>query len=690
LESVVFYIDGHEVIAESGETILLASLAAGIYIPHICHHENLHPAGSCRLCMVEIEGKDGLHAACTTRPEPGMKVAVHTEKADRVRNLSMALLFSAHPEECVNCPKYLKCQLQALSQYLNPSNNGIRRRANNIAADNRNPLMLHEMYRCILCGRCMRVCEDVRGVKALRFEKVDGNLRVVLGGKTMEEAGCQFCGACVEVCPTGSIRDQVGVFDFDKPRKEALVPCKSRCPAGVDIPRYIRFVRQDNYPAAAAVVREKAIFAEMLGYICTHFCELECKRRFLNTAVSICRIKQYACANAGDEWKKSGLKKPRTGKKVAVIGAGPAGMTAAYYLQKCGHDVIVFEKEKAAGGTTRYGIPEYRLPRNIIEKEADIIRELGVEIKTGTAVSGIDTLIRDGFNAVFIAIGTGKGVKLPVDGNNAEGVFINTEFLMAAANHDQIKTGKKVIVLGGGNVACDCAGMAVKLGAEEVHMACLESRETMPASPEELEEVEKEGVILHPAVTFDRIVTVNGKVSGMVFSKVKSFTFDENHRALIEKEKDSEHSIEADTVIFAVGQQPDIPPGFGVNVGRGNLITVDNQFLTNREGVFAAGDAVTGTSSVVETIAEARKAAACIDRYLGGNGDVAEILAPVQEVGDYIGKTENIAALERQKSCLDKHTAHCEAERCLQCDLRLQLAQQKFWSDYAITRGTPA
>jgi NADPH-dependent glutamate synthase beta subunit-like oxidoreductase/NAD-dependent dihydropyrimidine dehydrogenase PreA subunit len=535
----------------------------------------------------------------------------------------------------------------------------------------------------------VRVCEDIRGVGALKFEKVNEILRVVLTGKNMEEAGCQFCGACVEVCPTGSIRDQVGVFNFDKPRKDALVPCKSRCPAGVDIPRYIRFIRQGNYSAAAAVVREKAIFAEMLGYICTHFCELECKRRFLNTSVSICRLKQYACANAGEEWKKHITKKQKTGKRVAIIGSGPAGMTAAYYLQKCGHDVTIFEKEKEVGGTTRYGIPEYRLPRNIIEKEADIIRDLGVKIKTSTAISGIDSLMRDEFNAVFIAIGTGKGIKLSINGNDAEGVLVNAEFLMAAANHDQIKIGKKIVVLGGGNVACDCAGMAVKLGAGEVHMACLESRETIPASPEELEEVEKEGVIVHSAVTFDHIMATNGKVSGVVFSKVKSFTFDENRRAIIEKEKDSEHSIAADTVIFAVGQRPDIPPGFGVHSGRGNLITVDNQFLTNREGVFAAGDAVTGTSSVVQAISEARNAAACIDRYLGGNGDVEEILAPVQEVSDYIGKTENIAALERQKSCFDEHTAHCEAERCLQCDLRLHLTQQKFWNEYAITQGTP-
>jgi NADPH-dependent glutamate synthase beta subunit-like oxidoreductase/ferredoxin/NAD-dependent dihydropyrimidine dehydrogenase PreA subunit len=684
---LLFYVDGHEVKAKEGETILTAALAAGIYIPHICWHENLRPAGSCRLCMVEIEGMEGIHAACTTKPEAGMRVTVHGEKADRVRNLSMALLFSAHPEECVNCPKYLKCQLQALSQYLNPSGAGIRRRANNIAADASHPLMLHEMFRCILCGRCVRVCEEVRGIGALKFEKTGGGLRVVPAAKTLSDAGCQFCGACVEVCPTGSIRDQPGVFDFEKPREEALVPCKSRCPAGVDVPRYIRFAKQGNYSAAAAVVREKAIFAEMLGYVCTHFCEPGCKRRFLNEAVNICEIKRFACSKAGDEWKQRGFKKSRTNKKVAVIGAGPAGMTAAYYLKKCGHGVTVFEKEENPGGTARYGIPEYRLPRHIIEKETDIIRELGVEIKTGAAISDIDELSRSGFDAVLVAIGTGKGVRLPVDGADADGVLINTEFLMAAAKHQEIKLGKKIIVLGGGNVACDCAGMAVKLGAIEVHIACLESRETMPASPEELEEVEKEGVIVHPAVTFDSIMTSNGKVSGVVFSKVTSFTFDKNRRAIIEKEEGSGHSIEAGTVIFAAGQRPDIPEGFGIAAGRGNLIVVDEQFATNKCGVFAAGDAVSGTSSVVRAIAEARKAASCIDKFLGGDGNVEEKLAPEQTADERLEKT-GIAALERQ-TCADEASAARETQRCLQCDLRLQLAPQKFWSDYAVTRSAP-
>jgi NADPH-dependent glutamate synthase beta subunit-like oxidoreductase/Pyruvate/2-oxoacid:ferredoxin oxidoreductase delta subunit/ferredoxin len=694
----VFFVDGHEVNAKEGETILQSSLNAGIYIPHICSHENLEPSGSCRLCMVEIEGMKGVFAACTTKVAAGIKVKIHSELADKVRNLSMAYLFSAHPEECTGCPKYLKCQLQALSQYINPSNNGIRRRINNIAADTQNPLILHEMYRCILCGRCVRVCEEVRGVGALKFEKVNGNLRVVFDGATMEESGCQFCGACVEVCPTGSIRDQINVFDFEKKREDALVPCRSRCPAHVDIPRYIRFIRQRNYNAAAAVVREKAIFAEMLGYICTGFCELDCRRRFLNKSVSICQLKRFACTYSDDSWKKNGFKKSSAGKKVAVIGAGPAGMAAAYYLQKCGHYATIFEKEEAPGGTPRYGIPEYRLPRWVIEKEVSIIRELGVIINLNTPVNNPQILLDKGYDAIFVAIGTGQGVKLPIEGNDAEGVLVNSEYLKAAAKHEKVELGKKVLVLGGGNVACDCAGMAKRLGAEEVHIACLESRETMPASAVELDSVEAEGVILHPAVTFDKIIVEDNHVTGMVFSRVKSFAFDENRQAHLKKEPDSTHSIVADTVIFAVGQRPDIPEGFGLSTGRGNCIATDEQGQTSIPGIFAAGDAVTGTASVVQAIAKARETAAKIDIYLGGDGNFDELLAPVETADGKIGIKDNIVILERNTPQivtesgpyeladlgLNEECALAETERCLQCDLRLQLAVQKFWSDYQV------
>ncbi len=229
--------------------------------------------------------------------------------------------------------------------------------------------------------------------------------------------------------------------------------------------------------------------------------------------------------------------KPSTGKKVAVVGAGPAGLTAAYYLKKLGHDVTIFEEKQFAGGTPRFGIPEYRLPRDIIEEEVNNIREIGVEIVLNTKVNSVDELKAKGYDAVFVAAGTHKGATLPIEGNDLEDVLVNVDFLKAASLHEEIKLGERVVVLGGGNVACDCAGVARRLGAKEVHMACLESRETMPAAKDELEEVEKDGVLVHPAQTFNKIVSENGKVAGVEFSNVKSFTFDENRRAIIEKKK---------------------------------------------------------------------------------------------------------------------------------------------------------
>ena len=194
-----------------------------------------------------------------------------------------------------------------------------------------------------------------------------------------------------------------------------------------------------------------------------------------------------------------------------------------------------------------------------------------------------------------------------MEGNDLEDVLVNVEFLEAASLHQEIRLGKRVVVLGGGNVACDCAGVACRLGAEEVHIACLESRETMPAAKDELAEVEKDGVIVHPAQTFNKILSEKGKVSGVEFSNVKSFTFDENRRAIIEKEENSEHVINCDTVIFATGQSPALDGSFGVELGRGNRIVVDENYMTSSEGVFAAGDVVTGTASVIGAIAETRK-----------------------------------------------------------------------------------
>ena len=212
MAQVHLVIDDHEIVADENKTVLEAALDNGIYIPHLCHHENLHENGGCRLCVVKQDGVEGVVTSCSKKVEEGMVIHTKDELAEKVRKLSVDLMYKTHPSECTGCPKYGKCQLASISQYVGDTGRDLREQKIRVPANEENPLMLHEMYRCILCGRCVRACGELRGVGALTFKKVDGRMQVVINGGSLEEAGCRFCGACVEVCPTGSIRDKIGVF----------------------------------------------------------------------------------------------------------------------------------------------------------------------------------------------------------------------------------------------------------------------------------------------------------------------------------------------------------------------------------------------------------------------------------------------------------------------------------------------
>lgn len=703
MSMVSLIIDQQNVAADESQTILEAALANGIYIPHLCHHEDLHPNGGCRLCVVKQEGVDGVITSCQTKVKEGMVIHTKDELAERVRKLSVDLMFKTHPDECVGCPKYGKCQLQSISQYVGDTGRNLRAFKIRAAANESNPLMLHEMYRCILCGRCVRACEDLRGVGALKFQKVDGRMQVVINGDSLKDAGCRFCGACVEVCPTGSIRDKVGVIKEGVARELALIPCMEGCPAHINVPKYIRFLKEGNYPAAAAVVREKAPFPESLGYICTHHCELVCKRGHLDDPVSIRNLKRFAASKDDGSWKQHSHFKAKTGKKAAVIGAGPAGLTAAYYLAKLGHDVTVFEKLSKAGGQMRYGIPSYRLPREVLDKEIEEIKAAGVKIRCSSPVENAAAIKDKGYDVVFAAIGTHLGSRLPIEGNDLPNVYVNAEFLRSVNLFDPLLIGDKVVVIGGGNVAIDCAGSALRLGAKEVHMACLESAQNMTASEEEIKWAKEEGIIIHNSKTFNHIVSENQKATGLSITGVKNFYF-ENGKAVIEKEDHSNEILAADTIIFAVGQRPDVTEEFGLALERGRIAADEKTHATDVEGIFASGDGVTGTQSVIKAIAGAREAVKAMDIYLGGNGEFEENLAPEQVLQPCIGKEEGFvdqtrmepqvtSAEERVKQfdLMDhgfcEQAALCEAGRCLQCDLREKLAPQKFWSDYAGEEG---
>lgn len=696
--NVKIEIDGKLIEAEEGSNLLEAALTNGVYIPHLCHHPDLPDLGSCRLCIVEVEGMEGVHPSCKLQVREGMKVTTNSKKIAPLRNLAMELLLAAHPEDCSTCPKYGRCELQTLIQYMGVSATRMNTRVKGFPQNNSNPLIIHDMNRCVLCGRCVRACNDLRGVGVLQYNKKDMETYVgTLHDKLLKDADCRFCGACAEVCPTGTIRDMIDFTPIEK--KDTLIPCQATCPAHTDVPRYVRFVKEGKFSEALAVVHERLPFPECLGRVCAHPCESKCRRGDVNSPISIRNIKRYASEHGNNElWKNNSKRLPATGKRVCVVGGGPAGMTAAFYLSKQGHEVVLKEAYPTLGGQMSYGIPSYRLPREVVAKEAGYLEEFGVKVETNCRVTEFKALANE-FDAVLLALGTHKGVLLPMQGNDLPGVMVNTEFLKNASMGSPTGMGKRVVVLGGGNVAFDCARTARRLGAEEVHVACLEAREKMLADNEEIEQATEEGISIHPAHTFEAIVG-DGKVEGVSFCNVKSFTFDENRRAIIEKEENSQHTIPCDTVIFAVGQRTDISPDAGFELGKGNSIAVSkDNFKTSVDGFFACGDAIYGTRTVIEAVSSGRNAASEIDIYLGGDGDISETLAPKQELNPYIGKIEGFGYEERKEECVrcaeDRYKDFrqvsfgiadsdiCkEAGRCLQCDLRFQITGHRIWNDY--------
>ena len=696
-------IDGKEVEARPGTTVLNAALGAGIYIPHLCDHPDLKPAGACRLCLVELEGMEGVHASCHLRATEGIEVRTATPRILHLRRMAMELLLADHPEECSTCTKYLNCELQSLKQFTGVSEHlSVRRRPKRIPPDVSHPLFNYDFERCINCGRCVRACNELRGAEVLKFvHHGEENSAGIAVGQSWEEAGCRFCGACVEVCPTAAIMDKPELVKGKK-RRDALVPCRANCPAEIDTMRYVRYLGEGKIAEAAAVIREKVPLPLILGYVCVHPCEDVCRRKQVNNSpISLRELKRFAIEHDTLQiWKQKARHESSTGKRVAVVGSGPAGLTAAYYLAKLGHEAVIFEELPEPGGMLRYGIPEYRLPREVIAREIEEICEAGVEIRTGTKIESLSALIDDeDFDAVVVAAGAHKGGKLRIPGKDLPEVYDAISFLRSVNLGKPYKIGKRLAVIGGGSVAFDCARVARRLGAEEIHVACLEPRDKMLAAQEEIDEGVEEGIVLHPSHGFYRILDEAGHVTGIECRDVATFAFEEG-KLQVEYVHGSEHVIQADTVIFAIGQKPEIPEDFDVELTSRGLIEVDEYTLeTSEDGIFAAGDVVMGTASVIKAIASARRTASAVDKYLGGNGNIEEKLAPDNVWDPWIGKAGDFASQQRQLPVLadpaervqnfcvidngfNEKTAMAEAGRCLNCNLRLKISPVKFWGDY--------
>ena len=414
---------------------------------------------------------------------------------------------------------------------------------------------------------------------------------------------------------------------------DCTAPCRLACPAGVDIQGYLALIARGQYRDAVALIKESIPMPAVIGRVCPHPCEEACRRNLVDQPLAICSLKRFAADRDFELGEDSYIPpvEPDSGYRVAIIGAGPAGLSAAFYLTRMGHAVEVFEALPKAGGMLRYGIPDYRLPQDVLDREIAAIERLGVKIKTGCALGKditIQKLLKDGFNAVFIGVGAQRSQRINVDGEELEGVLPGTDFLRAAAMGKPTKVGRKVAVIGGGNTAIDAARTALRLGAEEVTIVYRRSRAEMPASDWEIEEAEEEEVRLHFLAAPARIIGQDGKVSGLACIEMALGEPDESGRRRPEPIPGSEFTLPVDTVIAAIGQTPDVsfieaekatPDGGSIGVAKGNVIVANPDTLqTGMKGVFAGGDAVTGPARAVDAMAQGRKAAVSIDRYLRG------------------------------------------------------------------------
>lgn len=557
----------------------------------------------------------------------------------------------------------------------------------------------------------------------------DFTVRVSQQPRYVDPSKCIACGDCSKVCPVLvpdrfneglSLRRAIykrypqAVPNAYAIEKRGISPCRDACPAHQRAQGYIALIREGRWNDALRVIKMDNPFPGICGRICNHRCETACNRGLVDEPVNIRALKRFVTDKVYSESEGRPAQKvtdstiAENRKRVAVIGAGPCGLTAAQDLAVAGYGVTVFEAMPVAGGMLRLGVPEYRLPSEIVEREVQDIIDLGIDLRLNHRVENIDDVFAEGFEAVLIAVGAHEGIRLRIPGADLQGVLVNTHFLrdvrlgkyrdeaQKEAAEKGLELGQRVLVLGGGNVAIDCARSAVRLG-REVHLACVESRESMPAHPWEIEAAEAEGVILHPGRSFEQILgDETGRVRSVECMQVSSFHFDEAGRLHIEKAPGSQQQISCDTVIFSVGQRAGlafIPADAGVGITERQTIAINpNTMAATRPGVFAAGDSVSGTAFVVEAVASGHQAAESILRYLRGEKlepapkpDLPVVRLSIKELEERQARGEirrqpripmpHLPVEQRAYNFVeveggyDDESAQAEAARCLACGI---------------------
>ncbi|MCL4538573.1 MAG: FAD-dependent oxidoreductase [Bacteroidetes bacterium] len=470
------------------------------------------------------------------------------------------------------------------------------------------------------------------------------------------------------------------------------------CPLHTDVPAYITLVAKGEFKEALDVIRKTNPLPLICGRVCMAHCALRCRSRETGDPIAIKELKRFLTdleLNAGEMPEVSPFLRTYD-EKVAIIGSGPAGLTAGYYLARKGYAVTIFEKFPIAGGMLAVAIPEYRLPKRLLQMEIDAIKQAGVTIKTNSPVENIDALFDDGYKAVLIAVGAHKNRKLEIPGEDVEGVIDPITFLRNVNIGEHVAPlGDRVGVIGGGNTAVDTARTALRLGSTGVTIFYRRTRAEMPAIPEEIEAAIEEGVKIEFLVNPTRVISENGRLKGVELVRTKLGQPDASGRKRPIRIEDSEFVVELDSLLPAVSQDTEIPGGFGVAVSRGNAVVVDKEtYLTNRKGVFACGDAVTLPTDVTRAMAQAQIVADLIHKYLRGE-PLTRRYQPIipSVVVEPIG-VEEVTEFTRPTMpklpsfCLmnnfhevdlgyTKQAAMKEARRCLRCDWEMQKIRQK-------------
>jgi NADPH-dependent glutamate synthase beta subunit-like oxidoreductase len=504
----------------------------------------------------------------------------------------------------------------------------------------------------------------------------------------MRNSGCKFCGGCVEVCPSGALIDKRKLSDAGF---ETAPPCKSSCPAGIDIPRYVRLIAEERFQDAIEVVRETVPFPETLGTVCEHPCEQACFRADLNEPISICFLKRFVAEQDDHSWLKRMKILPDTGKKVAVVGSGPAGLTVAWNLRRLGHQVTVFECESQAGGMLRMGIPRYRLPASVLDREISEIQQIGVDLRLNTRIENLDALKSEGYDAIFVSTGAPRGLSLGIPGEDHPRVLEGIGWLRGVAFDRSEHLHGHVGIVGGGNVAIDVARTALRMGAEKVTVFYRRTGDEMPAAEEEVSQALVEGVEFSFLVA-PKQAKADGESVALELVKMELGEADASGRRRPVPVEGSEHDVKLDYLFAAIGQRPSVPKEYNLDLTKKNTIAVEKPSFCAAEGIFAGGDVVSGPASAISAISQGRRAAAHIDSYLGGAGIIDQVYVNKEKESERIGREggfvdkvrAHIEHLPKEKRLnnfdqvdfvFSKEQAVEEAKRCLRCQLRYEIKE---------------